>query len=153
MAWRKRRGGNPDTGDADMVKLARDLDATIWITSLLGFGFPDWVMGFRGLTILVERKRPGGELRKTQDKFRETWKGGLYVVLETADDLVAMMTAVDIPAWVAAHMAAYDAAAPGPDIAEPTKRRKSAGKGKGPQRPAGFKFADELPFEGELPQW
>jgi hypothetical protein len=156
MAWRKRRGGNPDTGDSDLVKLARDLDATVWITSLLGFGFPDWVVGFRGLTILVERKRPGGDLRESQHDFRKTWKGGTYVVIETADELVAMLTSVDVLAWIAAHMDAYDAANPpgdGSEIAQPIKRRKAGRKARGPQRPVGFRFADELPFDGELPQW
>lgn len=100
LVSRFRRGGNPDQGDTELVALARDLQASVTITSQVGWGFPDWVVGFRGLTILVERKSKRGKMRGSQVEFAAKWAGAWLVKIETAEELTAMLTARDIPAWL-----------------------------------------------------
>jgi hypothetical protein len=94
-----RRGGKPDAGDAELVTLARRLGATVTITSHVGFGFPDWVLGIRGATILVERKTRGGAYRTSQVQFYRRWTGGPIVKVETTDDLLGLLTAGDPAGW------------------------------------------------------
>lgn len=111
MAWRKRQGGKPDANQQGMVDLARRLGATVRITTLVGFGFPDFVVGFRGINLLGEAKLPDTnparpvrgrklkprKLTKTEERqaqFRKEWTGQV-VVLEKPADMVALLTAAD----------------------------------------------------------
>lgn len=83
--------------------MARELGATVTITTGVGWGFPDWVVGHRGLTVLVERKNKRGKLRDSQVKFAGEWAGSWLVKIENEAELVAMLTARDLPAWLDAH--------------------------------------------------
>jgi len=103
MAFTRRRGGKPDTGDADMADMARRFGCTVTIITIVGFGVPDWILGFRGVTIMVERKKPGEELNERQEKFVKEWNGGPLILLETPTQLQAMLTARDLWGWLAAR--------------------------------------------------
>jgi hypothetical protein len=97
MAWRKRRGGNPDTGQVAGVDRLRHVfgdSITVVITTIVGFGFGDLVIGFMDETIIVEWKRKGGKLRPGQDTFRKQWRGGPYVKCDDVDDLVQKLLQV-----------------------------------------------------------
>ena len=64
-------------------------------TSRLGGGFPDLVIGFRGITILAEVKDPSQppcKRRLTEDeaKFHAGWKGQIATV-ESAAEVEAIM--------------------------------------------------------------
>lgn len=112
MAWRKRQGGKPDANQQGMVDLARRLGATVRITTLVGFGFPDVVIGFRGInllgeaklpdTVVVGRKRKPRKPTKTEQRqagFRREWTGQVAEIAGAAD-MVALLTAADTVARV-----------------------------------------------------
>lgn len=121
MTWRRRRGGKPDANQEGLVKLARRLGATVRITSLVGFGFPDVVIGFRGINLMAEGKLPDTnplrpakrkatkprKLTKTeqnQAQFRAEWAGQVTVI-ESGADVVALLTAADTVAKLREGMA------------------------------------------------
>lgn len=98
------------------MKLFRRFGATVRITSLVGFGFPDVVIGFRGINLLAEGKLPDTnplrpakrkatkprKLTKTEEnqaRFRGEWAGQV-VVIQDWTDVVALLTAADTVARV-----------------------------------------------------
>ncbi len=104
-SW-KKRGGNPDKAQAPLVKLARRLGASVAITSKVGHGCPDSWLGFRGQDVPIEFKTPGelgkngkrkkgGKLRDKQEDFQRTWQGQPVRVVETAEQLVAVLLELD----------------------------------------------------------
>lgn len=84
--------------------MARRFNCTVAITTALGFGFPDWVMGVRGITVLVERKNRTGKMRQSQIDFARNWNGGPLIKVQDGIDLQALITSRD----VLAHCAARD---------------------------------------------
>jgi hypothetical protein len=98
MAWRGRRHGKPDQNQADIVAEVRrvfGLEVDVRITTGVGDDFPDLVIGWRGLTILVEIKRPGKKLLEGQQRFRDKWPGSAVLDAKTGQELVAKMIALD----------------------------------------------------------
>lgn len=104
--WAIRAGGNPDANQADLVALARRLGADVRVTSQVGRDFPDLVVGFRGVTVLVEVTNPAGkgkafrERKARQAEFRAGWRGGPVVEVKTADDLIRLLTGPDMVRWI-----------------------------------------------------
>lgn len=98
MGWR-RRGGHPDANQGDVLKFARKRlglrkDNAV-VTTGIGYGFPDNVFGFHGLTILVEVKGPDGKLRQSQLDFMATWDGGPILVVDGPEDLFQQLIDLD----------------------------------------------------------
>ena len=95
---RRHRYGKPDQNQEGIFEFARNhLDAEVRNTTAVGRGFPDGVVGWRGLTVLVEVKRPKkGKLEASQQDFQRTWRGGPYLVVESGDDLVRQLLALDL---------------------------------------------------------
>lgn len=95
---RRHRYGNPDQNQEGIFDYARNrLGAEVRNTTALGKGFPDGVAAWRGLTVLIEVKRPGGKLRKAQADFRDTWRkiGGPYLVVDSGESLLTQLLALD----------------------------------------------------------
>jgi hypothetical protein len=103
MAWGRRaryRYGNPDQGQEEIISLVRDLPASVHVTTGVGGGYPDLTVGFQGLTVLVEVKRPDGKpsqrkLRDSQDRFLATWRGGPVLKIDNGMDLVQQLIHID----------------------------------------------------------
>lgn len=92
----RRRYGKPDQNQQPMVDLVRKrLGAAVVITTGVGDGFVDLVVGWRKLTILVEVKKPGGKLQQNQVDFRDTWPGGPIIAVQSAEELVAGLIMLD----------------------------------------------------------
>ena len=79
-----RRAGRSDDNQAGIVAdLRRIPGCSVAITSAVGKGFPDFVVGFRGSNFLVELKNPAtirGQKPDTfqrQEAFRSGWHGQL----------------------------------------------------------------------------
>ena len=75
-----RRAAKVDANQPGTVKALRDAGMTVAVTSGLGKGFPDLVVGFRGLTCLIELKdgeKPPSAQKLTADEiqFRDSWAG------------------------------------------------------------------------------
>ena len=75
-----RHRGRTDGTQTEIVKALRKLGATVAVTSALGDGFPDLVVGWRGVNHLVEVKNGSlspskRELTPDEEKFHATWRG------------------------------------------------------------------------------
>ena len=84
------RAGKPDGNQAEIVKALRAVGCSVVITTACGSGFPDLVVGHKGLTYLMEVKTPTGELLPNQVAFASAWKGHYTVVRSVQEALSAV---------------------------------------------------------------
>lgn len=84
-----------DGNQNEIVKYFRSFDISVAITSALGDGFPDLVLGYRGHNFLVEIKdgslSPSRQkLTEKEQQFKDGWKGQYKVIssLEEAREFV-----------------------------------------------------------------
>lgn len=80
-----RLDAKPDANQTEIVEAYRAIGASVAVTSQLGNGFPDLVVGFRGRNWLIEIKdgtQPPSKRRLTpaEKKFHEAWRGQVDVV-------------------------------------------------------------------------
>lgn len=81
----RRRAAKVDENQKDLVLLWRTMGISVAITSASHDGFPDAVLGYGGLTVLVEIKdgnKPPSQRKLTpdQEKFHREFKGAITVV-------------------------------------------------------------------------
>ena len=88
----KRIDGNQNT----LIDQMRQIPGlTVRITSMVGNGFTDTVIGYRGKTHLLEIKDPSQppskrKLTPDEQKFHDSWTGSIWVV-ETIDDVLKII--------------------------------------------------------------
>jgi len=87
-----RRAARIDGNQTEIVQALRRVGASVSITSMVGSGFPDIVVGFRGVNWLVEIKdgsKPPSRRKLTGDEqtFFDTWHGQVNVVKNTDEAL------------------------------------------------------------------
>ena len=87
-----------DVNQKAVVKQLRAIGATVAITSQLGKGFPDIVVGYGGDNYLFEIKDPKKtpserKLTKDEQTFNDSWEGQ-YAVIETAAQALKIMGVV-----------------------------------------------------------
>ena len=85
-----RRIARTDGNQPAIVKHLRAMGASVAITAQAGAGFPDLVVGYKGVNYLMEVKdpaKPKGDQKLTpaQVKFHGEWVGQISVV-KTIDD-------------------------------------------------------------------
>jgi len=83
--------GQVDENQAEIVSVFRGLGASVAITSDLGAGFPDLVIGVEGETELVEVKRRKGRLTHDQEEWFDAWRGRKPVVVRSMGDAVDLV--------------------------------------------------------------
>lgn len=81
------RAARVDGNQSEIVDGLRAAGVSVFITSVIGDGFPDLVCGYLGRNYLLEIKDPSKpkadrRLKPDQIKFRDAWKGQ-YAVVET----------------------------------------------------------------------
>lgn len=81
-----------DANQKEIVNILRRCGYSVAITSQLGKGFPDLVVGTHKLNFLFEIKdgsKPKSQqkLTKDEEKFKESWRGNYYVIT-SADDAI-----------------------------------------------------------------
>ena len=84
-----RRRGRVDENHAAIVDLLREFGCSVISTAGVGDGFPDLVVGFQGVTHLIEIKdgdKSPSRRRLTDDEkeWHATWRGEAVYVLESA---------------------------------------------------------------------
>jgi len=89
-----RARGRTDANQARIVEALRRVGASVSVTSGVGNGFPDLLVGWRGRTILIEIKdgeKPPSERKLTEAEayFLENWKGGPAVVVKDEQEAIA----------------------------------------------------------------
>ena len=67
--------GRVDKNQQQIVSALRKLGCSVAITSDVGSGFPDVIVGYNGRNYLIEIKSSKGKLRKSQEDFRDKWVG------------------------------------------------------------------------------
>lgn len=87
-----RRAARIDANQNEIVQALRDVGASVAITSMVGSGFPDLVVGFRGRNFLFEIKdgsKPPSKRRLTDDEqeFFDTWRGIIFIVNDVNEAL------------------------------------------------------------------
>ena len=75
-----RKRGRTDENQQEIVKQLRQLGCSVAITSMIGKGFPDFIVGYKGRNLMIELKdgkRIPSEKKLTMDeaKFFSAWKG------------------------------------------------------------------------------
>lgn len=78
-----------DDNQAQIVADLREMGVSVQITSEVGFGFVDFVTGFRGVNELVEIKNNefGWKYTPAQRKFHARWKGRILTFTSTKEAL------------------------------------------------------------------
>ncbi len=80
-----------DYNQREIVNCMRSLGATVAITSDLGNGFPDLVVGYKGVNYLIEVKDGHkAKFTKVQQNFHGTWRGQL-VTFYSIDDAIKFL--------------------------------------------------------------
>lgn len=90
-----RKNGRVDGNQKKIVEQLRRCGFSVSVTSNMGKGFPDIVVGAKGNNYLFEIKDPEKSLsrrRLTMDEhlFKTTWTGQ-YDVIETIDDALKII--------------------------------------------------------------
>jgi hypothetical protein len=93
-----RRIAKTDRNHAEIVKAFRQCGMSVKDASAVGKGFPDLVIGFRGLNFLVEVKdgdlTPGNRrLTADQETFHAAWAGQICVALSVEDAIAKVVAA------------------------------------------------------------
>ena len=97
---RRRPTVHLDGNHQAVVDALRDIGAMVRSTAVVGDGFPDLVVGFRGKTFLLEVKNldgRGDELTKLEAIFAQAWSlhGGPFMVVTSAAQAVAFVFQAD----------------------------------------------------------
>lgn len=84
-----------DVNQQDVVAALRFFGATAVITSHVGNGFPDLLVGHRGATFLLEvkdgKKGAAAKLTPAQEKWISNWKGEPPFLVRSAAEAVAFV--------------------------------------------------------------
>jgi hypothetical protein len=87
-----RKYGRIDRNQVSVIRELRKAGCTVTVSSYLGDGFPDAVVGLGGVNYLIEIKdpdQPPSKRKLTADEkdFHASWNGQVCVI-ETADDFL-----------------------------------------------------------------
>lgn len=79
-----RKYGKTDSNQTEIVSKLRQLGVSVFSTASMGDGFPDIVVGSKGVNYLIELKdgkKPPSQRKLTADeiKFHNSWKGSVHV--------------------------------------------------------------------------
>jgi hypothetical protein len=72
--------GKKDSNHNECMKAASEIGASVFDTSSMGDGFPDFVAGFRNKNFLFEVKRPKAKPTDAEYKFYRNWNGQYNIV-------------------------------------------------------------------------
>ena len=86
-----RQRGRVDTVQPGIVKALRDTGASVAITSSVGSGFPDLVVGWRGHNTLLECKTGTAKLTGDEAGFQMKWAGQLTTVRTPQEAVLAVI--------------------------------------------------------------
>jgi Holliday junction resolvase len=85
-----RLRGKVDLNQREIVEALRKAGAKVAITSNLGNGYGDLVVGFRGTMMWMECKSKGGRLTQDEKEFYSEWLPYMVVVYSVEDALKAI---------------------------------------------------------------
>ena len=76
-----------DLNQSAIIKCLRAVGCSVAVTSQLGYGFPDIVVGYMNKNYLFEIKNNSthGKLNDSQLAFHSKWKGKIFIVYSIQD--------------------------------------------------------------------
>lgn len=90
-----RWAATTDSNQQELMDKVRDIPGTsVFDTHRLGQGFPDFVVGFKGYTLLVEAKTKQGKLTQREKEFEFDCKGA-YVIARTIAPIVSWINFIN----------------------------------------------------------
>lgn len=90
-----RRAAKIDGNQTAIVEYLRGLGASVAITSMVGKGYPDLTVGYRGINYLIEVKdgsQPASRRKLTPEEqaWHAAWNGKVYIV-ESLNDVMRIL--------------------------------------------------------------
>lgn len=85
-----------DNNQLEIVKVFKSLGATVLNLSAVGKGCPDLLIGYKGISVLVEIKSKTGKFTEPQLKFMEQWQGGAVNRIDSIDGAIRLIKLLDI---------------------------------------------------------
>jgi len=90
-----RHAARIDANQEQIVSALRAMGATVRIVTQ-GNGLPDLLVGFRGITILMEvkdgQKVPSArKLTPAEQKFFDEWRGGIVAIVNSVDEAIDLL--------------------------------------------------------------
>ena len=90
-----RHAARIDANQEQIVSALRAMGATVRIVTQ-GNGLPDLLVGFRGVTILMEvkdgQKVPSARrLTPAEQKFFDEWRGGIVAIVNSVDEAIDLL--------------------------------------------------------------
>lgn len=90
-----RQRARIDTNQPQLVKELRAIGCSVAVTSQLGKGFPDIVVGYRGVNYLIEIKDPSKppsarKLTPAEEEFKKGWVGQ-YAVIHSVEEFINLL--------------------------------------------------------------
>lgn len=83
-----------DSNQREIVEALRAMGASVYLTHQVGSGFPDIVVGYRGMTILLEIKSEKGKMKPDEVEFFQKWKGCAFVVYSAEEAIMVVQNVV-----------------------------------------------------------
>lgn len=81
-----RRAARVDVNQKEIVTELRNLGYCVAITSQLGNGFPDIVVGYRGVNLMFEIKATvKDKLTEHEKAFHDDWKGSVFTITSASE--------------------------------------------------------------------
>jgi len=96
-----RRAARVDDNQREIASVFRKLGASVVITSAVGQGFPDLVIGIHGVTCLVEvkdgkKRKSATQLTTDQEIFHSEFCG-MIAIVKTVDDAINLIAEMKKP--------------------------------------------------------
>lgn len=99
-----RRAAKIDAGQLAIVDALRAIGASVQSLAAVGAGVPDLLVGWRGVTLLLEVKQPPGprggvsqdgqHLGGAQVRWARAWRGGAVLVVRSPEQALVVVTGV-----------------------------------------------------------
>jgi len=82
------RNAKTDHNQNEIVQALRQVGCSVVLLHKVGSGVPDLLVGFRGVTYLMEVKQAKGKPNVRQEQWYREWSGMPPVVVKTIDDAI-----------------------------------------------------------------
>jgi Holliday junction resolvase len=83
------RKARVDVNQNEIVLALRQIGCTVILLHKVGSGVPDLLVGFRGITYLLEVKQAKGKTNLLQEQWYAQWNGRAPNVVRTIDEAIA----------------------------------------------------------------
>jgi Holliday junction resolvase len=78
-----------DVNQNEIVQALRQIGCTVILLHKVGSGVPDLLVGFRGITYLLEVKQAKGKTNLLQEQWYAQWNGRAPNVVRTIEEAIA----------------------------------------------------------------